>query len=1440
MKTLAIFISALWLGAVHAHAAPARTGTATGAFATAIRPEDVDDAVFAQWVEGREMPVVNKDGTAAFLWTTKTAPSHSALPFGDSKNPGVRHLRFGFKQAVAVGSVLVRGGGTLSVLKASAAAPGKLDDESAWLAAERLVNRAPGTAEVSADGFALWVLPPGTTTRALRFTHTAQATDKVYAGALGGLLVLGERVANLAPQAVAAASDNPQKAALVNNEKLEKWSRDLWDTESETPRATIKDQPAWVVLSWSRPVQLRGLAALWAGFATAEVQALAATTQAPVLEATDADWQAVSTWSGVETQYPRQLGVNWLDFGREVTTRAVRLRLREVAKVNHPHLNSATKNGQRVWLGELMALHSLGGATLASVVLPAVQMELPHPPIPIRFSLKRAGLVTLVIEEVGGRRIRNLISETPFPAGENTAWWDGLDDLGRDPEAAKHGIYSVPGTLVKPGRYRVRGLAHDELALRYEFPIYTAGNPAWNTADSTGAWLANHTPPSAAVFLPAERSPDGQPRVYLGSFVSEGTHGLAWVDLDGKKLGGTKWVGGVWTGAPYLARDDGERVKEHVAYVASVWTTGKGTTEAELRLTALTGKEDLAVYRETWALPSKNSKDNQLAAEISGLAVRDGVVVVALKRLQKLVLINVRTKQRLGEHELKDSRGLAFDAQGRLLALSGNRLLRFAFDKSGKLGAPEVFISSPLEDPQHVMTDTAGRCYISDWGRAHQVKVFSPAGKFLHAIGKPGAPKGGLYDAQHMNHPAGLTLDSRQQLWVTENDEQPKRVSVWTPEGKFLRAFYGPAEYGGGGFLDSGDPGLFHYSGMTFKLDWATGRNDLVAVPYRVDAAKLELGFRNKPPEFAFYRQGRRYFSNCYNNNPTGGSSTAYLFVEREHEAIPVAGMGRAKDWELLKQPEFRSRWPQGIDPAGDPNKNPAVFAWGDLNGDGLAQPDEVQILTGQCGGVTVMPDLAFVLSRWEGKAVRLAAQRFTSAGVPVYDLQTRDVIAEGVQGPKSSGGDQVLVHSNGWSVITLGVAPFAPQSLCGVFKGEARWSYPSPWPGLHASHEAAVPDRPGQVIGSTRLLGSFVESKAGPLWCVNGNMGPMYLFTADGLFVQSLFQDVRVGQPWSMPAAQRGMLLNGVSPHDENFFPSIGQTTDGRVFIQDGARSSLVRVDGLDTLQRLPDQEITITETDLRSAQQWTLLSEVARQKSVGRETLVVAWRERAPAVDGKLDDWSAAQWAVVDKRGTRAWFNSDAKPYDVSAAVSITGDRLFVAFRTGDANLLKNSGDTPNALFKTGGALDVMLGTDAKAAANRAEAVAGDLRLLVSIVNKKPVATLYRAVVPGTAPAARVPFSSPWRTIHFDRVEDVSGHLQFAGADGNYEFSIPLGALGLKPAEGMMLQADLGVLRGNGFETIQRAYWSNKATAITADVPSEALLAPQLWGRWRIEKRP
>ena len=192
------------------------------------------------------------------------------------------------------------------------------------------------------------------------------------------------------------------------------------------------------------------------------------------------------------------------------------------------------------------------------------------------------------------------------------------------------------------------------------------------------------------------------------------------------------------------------------------------------------------------------------------------------------------------------------------------------------------------------------------------------------------------------------------------------------------------------------------------------------------------------------------------------------------------------------------------------------------------------------------------------------------------------------------------------------------------------------------------------------------------------------------------------------------------------------------------------------------------------------------------------------------------------------------------------MSGDRLYAAFRTDDAELLRNSGEMPTAPFKTGGALDVMIGVNPAADPKRTKAVAGDLRLLVTVVKGKTFAVLYRAVVPGTKES--VPFSSPWRTITLDRVEDVSDQVTLASSvvkntkgkveAAFYEFSIPLDTLGLRPQPGKTLRGDVGILRGDGTKTMQRVYWSNKATGITADVPSEAELTPKLWGRWEFEQ--
>ncbi|MGE9268316.1 MAG: hypothetical protein ACQKBY_09485, partial [Verrucomicrobiales bacterium] len=298
----------------------------------------------------------------------------------------------------------------------------------------------------------------------------------------------------------------------------------------------------------------------------------------------------------------------------------------------------------------------------------------------------------------------------------------------------------------------------------------------------------------------------------------------------------------------------------------------------------------------------------------------------------------------------------------------------------------------------------------------------------------------------------------------------------------------------------------------------------------------------------------------------------------------------------------------------------------------------------------------------------------------------------------------------------------------------------------------------------------------------------------------------------------------------EENFWPTLSHSSGGKLYLVDGARSAILRVEGLASLRRVEGGEVEVTEELLKKCHEWQVEVEALRQEHEDSGVLQARVREEKPVVDGELGDWAGAKWVDIDKSGVKAYFNADSKPYDVSAALAVAEGRLFAAWRTADENLLKNSGEMPLAPFKTGGALDLMLGPEKRE--GRREPVAGDLRLLVTLKEGKARAMLYRAVVSGTAEEAKVPFSSPWRTITFDEVREVTEELEFGQAGGNYEISVPLKLLGISGTAGTSLRGDVGVLRGNGRETTARVYWSNKATAITADVPEEAKLVPLLWG--------
>jgi len=1422
-----------------------------GIFATPIHDSDFDLTAFAEWIDGTEKPIVNDRDRKprSVMWVQNSVMGPNEIFFGYSQVPGPRHLRVGFLNSVPVGGILVSGDVKVTVLKPTATYPGDLNDESQWLSGERIENGKVTSDEVEKiDQTALWIFPPGTETKALRFTHTAKPRDMNYGGNIVQAYILPARFANVAPQALPLVKSSTPKASLLNDERASEngcWTNIPFDGSRLQPVSA--QDPEWVMLVWPKPVTLRGLGFRVPGFDTADVQVYTGPEDVHPHNADESAWQTIAPLAIARGPSLSTLdgGVSWLDFGKDITCRALRLRITAPFPEKDVvwHWTGASRKGQRVWLGDILAMQALDDKPLESALPVAdVQKVVPHPPIPIRFTLPEAGYVTLVIEDSTGKRVRNLVSETPFPAGENIAWWDGTNDLARDPDAAGHGIYEIPAQFVEPGEYHVRGLWRKDIHAAYEFGIYNPGNPPWDIVGHTGGWLSNHCAPMSAVFVPAAKSPTNEPAVYLGSLLTEGPDGIAWVDLDGRKRGGEGSVGGSWTSAPFMARDDGPNADPDVnVYVASVGTDG--AKNLELRLTGMTKKTDKPILHLILQPRPAQPGEPPISAgtEICGLAAYNGMLACSLTRENQIFMIDAKAGTVVNKNTVDSPKGLAYDDKGRLLIISGTKVLRF--DPSTPSVPPAPVISSGLEDPVGITLDTTGNIYISDRGNSHQVKIFSPDGQFVRAIGHPGLPKAGPYDPMHMNNPRGITVDSNNHLWVAEEDFLPKRVSVWTLDGQLVKAFYGPSKYGGGGSLDPMDQTLFYDAdeergGLQFKLDWDKGTYELTDVYYR---AMPDDVFLPTAPETALYFQGTRYLTNCYNSNPVCGAAVSCLFREKDGVAYPVAAMGDALGWRKVfeQNDEFKKLIPPGIDFTNGYHNN-FFFIWNDLNGDGKVEPNEIVCVNVPAVGVTVMPDLSFCVADFNGKAMKFAPQGFISPGIPRYDVSKGELIVDGVLQATSDGGVELLLDGTGQFVDTLGVKPFSQYSFSGGKNGVTTWSYPTLWPGLHASHESAVTDRPGEVVGSTRLMGglfSVKASDAGPFWANNGNMGAFYVFTADGLFVATVFKDIRTAPYWDMPVAQLGMSLDGLSLHDEDFWPTISQAADGKVYMVQG--TSLVRLDGFESVKRLPDSALTVSKDDLQKAQDYVIDLEAVHQKEQGRGILQVGLPASPPNMDASLQGWDDSTFVDIDTSGTAAWFNSRTKPHNIRGAIALGTDKLYALWTTADPDLLKNSGEIPTALFKTGGGLDLMIGTDPNANPARRDPAAGDLRLLVSQVKGKTVALLYRPKVPGTQ-TPPVPFSSPWRTIGFDRVDDVSDQVQLVSdGKGNYEIAVPLKLLGLTPQWGMKIKGDIGLIRGDGTHTLSRTYWSNKATAIVSDVPSEAELTPSLWGTWEFPSK-
>lgn len=1014
--------------------------------------------------------------------------------------------------------------------------------------------------------------------------------------------------------------------------------------------------------------------------------------------------------------------------------------------------------------------------------------------------------VTLVIDDADGRRVRNLVSGARRKPGANTEPWDGLDDRGKP---------------LPPGQYRWHAIRRAPLHLRYDFTVNHSGTPPW-LSGIAGGWLSDHAPPEAVCAVGDQ--------VFIGAAVAESGHTILAADLEGRKRWGTKWLN--LAGAQCLATDG------KLLYVGSEG----GWIKAKLQVNVV----DPLTYR-FWNVVDEDFGERESLPGLSGLAVHGGKAYLSLSkpgvvRAYEMPEDPKAKGKQCAEIAVRDPRGLAFDASGRLWAASGDGVVRLDVES----GTSSPLALEGVDNPRAIAFGPTGELYVSVGAPAHQVRVYTSSGTHLRTIGKPGGRHVGPYDVEEMDHPTGLALDARGRLWVAERSHCPKRVSVWTSDGTFARAFYGPTRYGGSGYLDSTDRTRLVDDGMTFILDWARRTWRLDSVHYKHEDRPGMIFLRTPGRSWAY--RGRVFHANY-----DYWTSQYQVLYERldDGRIVPLAAAGSA-EYRIGHTTTGVAAWADArfAERVEGRDLKSLNFLWSDLNRDGEQQPSEVHFFRTPGGDVEHWPwralwsmwigeDGTFIMSGSGGGGRQLAwalsPVTWLPNGAPVYE-PTRPRLAADVPRrrriPVYRDVVQSIVADSQNRVIMIA----NPITGCDA-EGKPRWTFENPWPGVHGSHSAPA-WRPGTVVGGLLAIGTArLDGDLGEVFAFTGNKGQVYLFTTDGLFLAALFRDKRLGNHWNMPEAVPGMLLDDVSLGEEHFGGHFTRSSDGRYYLVAGHNhSSIVEVEDLDTVARFSGNVIIDAETAGKCD---VLARERAYERARGEAPKVHTLKGlgRPVKADGRLDEWKNATFL--------GWETSAGA---ARAALAYDDTHLQLAFEVRDPSPMRNTGEDRRLLFKTGDAVDLHLGTDPEADPKRRGPVPGDWRLLISAQRVgdalTPIVMLYRHRVPGTPDGRKTTFSSPWRSEVVDDVRELSSTAVTVVAQpklGRYtvEASIPLTELHWRPEVGTRLRGDFGVLCSDtaGETTVERSYWSNRSVQYTSDVPGEVMLYPNFWGTIVVE---